>query len=640
MNIHFQHNGKRAAVLLLALVLSACGGGGGSPGLTVGTGNGGSGTGSGGTTTAAPTVSVAFVNSSGQATNSLSGANQLTVNATVRDKTGKAVPNAIVTFGTDANLAVFSPAMGTALTDANGVATITMRAASLAAGGAGTVKATSTVAGTTASGEANYSVGSTALSFGALTASPTSIQAYGSTVLSVDVLAGSSKYTDQQVNVSFSSACVTAGKATLASVVATNNGTAQTVYRDQGCGNNDMITVSAAGVVKPATVQLSIAPPAAASVQFVLATPTDQSIVIKGQGGSGRTETAGLKFKVVDIFNHPLAGAAVDFTASTGSVTVNKLSDTTDQNGEVLTTVNSGAVATSFRVKAALHNNPAVYTWSDSIVVTSGLPVQRAFSLSAGKYQVDSTIESSPTAPATNLNVMIADAFGNPVPDGTPVVFQTNIGSVGSSAKGGCLTTNGGCSVDFRMQDPRVATPGLPATPCNAATPDNPRVGVATVCASTTDGTNTVFSKIELFTSSSQVGNVYLDGGTTPLSGTTDLGVVASDKSKVFTLQINDVNNNPMPTGTTIAVVNAVNAAPEAPLPAKVSNITPAGVTSAAPMGSWHTFTIAGKQATGCTKAQEATFSVAVTTPTVTVGTVTLGGQTSYIPFKLTFSCP
>jgi hypothetical protein len=41
-----------------------------------------------------------------------------------------------------------------------------------------------------------------------LGASPNSIQAYGSTVLSVDVLAGSSKYTEQQVNVTFTSACV------------------------------------------------------------------------------------------------------------------------------------------------------------------------------------------------------------------------------------------------------------------------------------------------------------------------------------------------------------------------------------------------------------------------------------------------
>lgn len=637
MNVH-SHDLKRAGAgvltLALALALSACGGGGGNPGATVGTGGGSTGTGGGGgTTAAAPKVVVTFVNASGQATNTLSGASQLTVKATVTDATGKPVPNAIVAFATDNNLALLTPATGTALTDASGVASVTMRAASLATGGAGTVTATSTVAGTSASGSANYSVGSTTLTFGALTANPTSLQAYGSTVLSVDVLAGSSKYTDQQVNVNFSSACVSAGKATLAPVVATNGGTAQAVYRDQGCGNNDTVTASATGIAKSATVALQIAPPAAASVQFAQATPTNQSIVIKGQGGSGRTETASLTFKVVDIFNNPLPGAAVDFTSSTNLVTVNKASDTTDQNGAVITTVNSGTTPTSFRIKAALHSNPNVFTWSDSIVVTSGLPVQRAFSLSAGKYQLDSTIESNPTTPATNINVMIGDGFGNPVPDGTPVVFQTNMGSVGSASKGGCITTNGGCTVDFRMQDPRIAIPGLPATPCNAATPDNARLGVATVCASTTDGTNTVFGKIELYFVSNKIGHAYLNGDTSkPMAigagASNDLGSTGAGAPFVFSLLLTDPYDNPLPTGTTIAVANVVNATAQAPLPATVPNVPQSGT---GPQGSTHSFTISSSQQGSCTAPATATFNVVATTP---------AGNATYIPFKLTFSCP
>lgn len=632
MNIHFQHNGKRAAVLLLALVLSACGGGGGSPGLTVGTGNGGSGTGSGGTTTAAPTISVAFVNSSGQATNALSGASQLTAKATVLDKTGKAVPNAIVAFATDNTLAVFSPATGTALTDANGVATVTMRASSLASGGAGTVTATSSLNGTSFSGSANYSVGSTTLTFGTLTANPTSVQAYGSTVLSVDVLAGSGKYTDQQVNVNFSSACVTAGKATLASVVATNNGTAQTVYRDQGCGNNDTITATATGIIKPATVQLSIAPPTAASVQFESALPSGQSIVIKGQGGNGRTETASLKFKVVDIFNHPLSGATVDFTSSTSAVTVNKASDTTDENGEVITTVNSGSVATSFRVKAALHSNPSVSTWSDSIVVTTGLPFQGAFSLAPGKHALDATIQSSPSSPATTVSVMIGDVNGNPVPDGTPVVFQTNMGTIGSSSQGGCITTNGGCTVDFRVQQPLVATPGQPVTPCNKQAADNTRPGVATVCASTTDGTNTVFSKIELYFSDNAIGHAYMNGDPAKpvsLSSVNDLGTSGSATPFVFSLLLTDFNNNPLPTGTTVSVANMANGAAQV-TPGSVPDIAPVAA-GAGPQGSIHTFTITSNQQSSCTGPSNATFSVAAKTP---------AGNTTTIPFKLSFSCP
>jgi hypothetical protein len=640
-----------ATAFLMALVLAACGGGGGNPGSTTGGsgssgGSGGSGgTGTGGTVTASPTVTLGFVNASGASTNALTSAAPLTATATVLDKDKKPVPNAIVTFATDNTLAVFSPSSGTALTDVKGVATVSMRVASLAAGGAAKVTATSTVAGTTVTGASNYSVGATTLSFGTLSASPTSIQAYGSTVLAVDVLAGSGKYTEQQVNVSFSSACAAAGKATLATTVSTNNGTAQTVYRDKGCANNDTITVSADGVTKPATAQLQIAAPAAASVQFVQAVPSDKSIVIRGQGGSGRTETATLTFKVVDIFGNPLAGKQVNFSASTGAVTINKVSDTTDATGTVITTVNSGSTATSFRVLATLpgsasNGNPDISTYSDSIVVTTGLPVQRAFSISPNNFNVEGwNIDS---ANAATVQVMLADAFGNPVPDGTPVVFQTNMGAIGSSDKGGCNTVNGLCSVVFRTQNPRTAIPGTPVTACNTgpgSSPDSTRAGLATICASSTDGTNTVFAKTAIFMSGSGATNVTLNGAQVSYTTANDLGAVASSATRVFQLQISDVNNNPMPRGTKVELASVLNATAAAVTPSTVPNIAPHGIngddntgnTVSGVQGSLHTFSISSTTPTDCKAAAQASFSVTITTP---------GGTVSSIPFKLLFTCP
>jgi hypothetical protein len=630
-----------AAVLLMALALSACGGGGGNPGSTGSGATSGSG-GTGGTVTAAPTVSLGFVNASGGTTSALTGATPLTVKATVLDANKKPVPNAIVSFATDNSLAVFSPTAGTALTDASGVASLTMRVASLAAGGAAEVTATTTVAGTTVTGKSAYSVNATTLAFGALSAAPASIPAYGSTVLSVDVLAGSSKYTDQQVNVTFNSACVTAGKATLASIVATNNGSAQTVYRDKGCANSDVISVSADGISKSATAQLQIAAPAAASVQFVSATPSDKSIVIRGQGGNGRTETATLTFKVVDIFGNPLAGKQVNFAPSTSAVTVNKLSDTTDATGSVITTVNSGSTPASFRVLATLPgtasgSNPDISTYSDSIVVTTGLPVQRAFSISSGSFNVEGW--SIDSANATNVTVMLADAFGNPVPDGTPVVFQTNMGAIGSADKGGCNTINGVCSVVFRTQSPRVATPGSPATPCNAVAADSTRPGLATICASTTDGTNTVFNRTAIFFSGSDARNTTMNGSPVSFGSANDLGAVKSSETKVFQLQLNDVNNNPMPAGTKVELSSVLNAGGSSVSPATVPNIAPhagsvddkSGVSVSGAQGSIHTFSISSPNPTDCKGPAQASFNVAITTP---------GGTVTAIPFKLLFTCP
>ncbi|MDN4055756.1 Ig-like domain-containing protein [Massilia sp. YIM B02763] len=647
-------HGVRAATLAsgmaIALLLAACGGGGGNPGTTGGsgsgsTGGGSTGNGGSGTVTNSAAVTLAFSNAGGASTNALSGATPLTVKATVLDANKKPVPNAIVTFATDNSLATFSPTAGTALTDANGVASVTMRAASLAAGGAGTVTATTSVAGATVSGTGNYSVGATTLAFGALSASPSSLQAYGSTVLSVDLLSGGAKYTSQQVNVSFSSACVTAGKATLAATVATNNGTAQTVYRDKGCANNDTITVSADGIAQAATTAVTIAPPSAASVQFVGATPTNQSIVIQGQGGNGRTETAVLTFKVVDSFGNPLAGKQVNFSTASPYVRINKASDTTDASGSVITTVNSGTTPTSFRVQATLPGTasgtgPDISTMSDSIVVTNGLPVQRAFTLATDKFNVEgwNILNGS----AATITVSLGDAFGNLVPDGTPIVFQTNMGAVGSSSTGGCNTVNGNCSVPFRTQQPFTATPGLPATPCNAASPDATRAGLATICASTTDGSNVLYQKTAIFFSGSTAVNTFMSGTKVSFDATNpnDLGTIASSATKVFQLELNDVNLNPMPAGSRVEITSMLNGNASAVVPATVPNIAPHGTTNvddptgnsiSGNQGSTHTFSISSTQPTECKNATQASFNVTVTTP--------LGSVTN-IPFKLSFTCP
>jgi hypothetical protein len=644
------------ALLLCSSLLAACGGGGGNPGAVGGGGSGGSG----GTITpptTTPTVTVTLLGSGGTASNALSSAAPLTARATVKDKDGKAVASALVAFTSDNTLVAFTPSAGTTLTDANGVANVTLRPASLDISGAGTVTASVTVAGTAVTGSANYSVGATAITLSTMSLSPNHIGAYGSTVISLDVLAGSAKYTAQQLNVAFSSNCVDAGKATLAKTATTSNGTVRVVYRDQGCGNPDTITatVNSGSNAVTSTGSLAIDSPKAASLQFISAEPTDKSIVIKGNGGLGRTETATLTFKVVDIFGQPLAAQQVDFTKALGAdITINKLSDSTSSDGLVITTVNSGSTPNSFRIQATLHSDPTVSTISDSVVVTTGLPVQQAFSLSVVSPNVEGwNFDSGSVTPATSVNINVADQAGNPVSDGLPVVFQTNLAAVGSSSKGGCNTVNGACSVDFRTQAPRTALPNLPVTPCNTGSApgvsnDSTRTGLATVCASTTDGLNTLFSKIGIFLSGDTATNSFWadkPGGPAQLtSTTTDLGDVGAHDSKVILVQLNDVNFNPMPSGSTVVITEIANAIAVGVSPNKVQEVfahtatadasSGTGITNASiPQGSYHAVTVASPlgPTTACSTALSATFNVTVTTPR--------GHATTY-PFKLRFTCP
>ena len=114
----------------------ACGGGG-AKGPDTGTPGGGGG--GGGATSGTITLA--------GNTNKVSADSPSTLSATVKNSSGAAVPNTVVTFttaGTD--FAVFFPTGGTALTNASGVATITLQAGTIV--GADAVSATATVDGT------------------------------------------------------------------------------------------------------------------------------------------------------------------------------------------------------------------------------------------------------------------------------------------------------------------------------------------------------------------------------------------------------------------------------------------------------------------------------------------------------------
>jgi hypothetical protein len=403
---------------------------------------------------------------------------------------------------------------------------------------------------------------------------------------------------------------------------------------------------------------------APASVQFVTASPADKSIVIKGQGGTGRSETATLTFRVVDVNGNPLANQAVSFTLLTpGDASLNTKDGKTAADGTVVATVNSGSAPATFRVQAAVTgaSGAALTSLSDTITVSTGLPVQNSFSIGADTFNVEGLdINSSPDKPAAHIQVMLADAFGNPVSDGTPVIFQTNAGSVGSSSRGGCTTVNGACTVDFRAQNPRTPIPGQPETPCNTTgtdgkganiAPDIIRPGLATICASSTGGTSTLLGRTMIFLSGSTVQHVYLDSVANELdllNGPASVGTFEAGKAKTVWLQLNDANRNPMPAGTTVAVTNPQGVTAGAVLPATVPSV-PLNApitrdrtgTGGYSQGSWHQIVLTPTAPANCTGTQEASFTLTVTTPGVssTPGSAA-GPTTTNIPFKLSITCP
>ncbi|MDB5749160.1 MAG: hypothetical protein JWP72_4008 [Massilia sp.] len=452
--------------LIAAAVLSACGGGGGDPGAVPPR----DGTGTGGTTPTVPTtpvatetkVSVVMVDGSGNALTSLSGGQTATLKATVLTPAGNPAAGAIVQFATATQgLVSFTPETGSALTDAKGVAVVTIKPASYTVSGAVAVSAASVVEGKTGSGSVNLTVGAAPLTVGTLAfvePPKASLPAFSTLALKIPVSSGGKPATES-TGLVLSSLCVGDGTATLVPS-GMSEGVQVAAYTNNGCTRvRDVITASIGNSSQIIAFDVSAANIGA--VQFSGTSQSGTSIVLKGSGGQGRSESAQLNFRVVDQQGKGLAGVDVDFGATTniGGLAVSPARATTDASGNVSTMVSSGTIPTPVRVLASASRNGATITGlSDALIVSTGLPIQRSMSMSAEHYNVEG---GDIDGVRVKITVRMADQYGNPVSDGTAVNFVTEGGAVGTPAQGGCVTDGDGCTVElvtqnFRPLDGRV----------------------------------------------------------------------------------------------------------------------------------------------------------------------------------------
>lgn len=461
---------------LLACMLAACGGGGNEtcknldpsrdpslPSCPV------SSTPAGGSTATLTPLTVTLTDANGAPTTMVSPKTPGVAKANVKDGAGKPVAGLAVTFTSTDTSAVLVPATGSALTDANGVASIGVAAGKQA--GAFTLTASATRDGSKATGTASYAVGFPVLTMSALTIGPSPLPAGGTASLSVTLLDGGTPYAPAQ-EVVFTSPCATAGKATISSPVTTVNGVASTAYIDKGCGAPDVVTASTvlAGATASASGTVNVEAAVPGQLAFVSALP--QNISLKGTGGAGRQESSTVVFKLRDRNGIPVSGQRVDFALTTyvGDLKLNFTSATTGADGSVSTIVSAGTVNTPVRVIATVAGS-AITTMSDQLVISTGVPDQNSFSLSTEIFNVEGmNIDGCPAPTGSNVTVRLADHFNNPAPDGTAVSFTAEGGSIDGSCLTGLVNTTltdgtviqqkgipGACTVRFCSANPRPA---------------------------------------------------------------------------------------------------------------------------------------------------------------------------------------
>lgn len=443
--------GRLAVIFAFLMALTACGGGGGGGGGDFYDPNDGNDI----------SIRITLLDPQGNETDTITSSAPGTVLVKVKGVKDGIVVNATTTIGE-----IF-PGTGTALTDADGVATFQIEAG--AQKGAGTFTATAQTEDGDVTGNLGFQVGEAGLRIGyfdddgmfienSVKIEPEStLAAGGNAQLSVVILNQDGEKVNTVEEVRFNSGCIASGQATTnpANPVSTANGEASTLYTAAGCSGTDEITASLVGAAAQAFGSLSIASPTANAINFVSAEP--QLIVLRGTGGENRDETADVTFRVVDSTGAPLQGVRVDFALSTevGGLALSTNSALSDGEGLARVTVSSGDIATTVRVIATADDGSGtpVSTASDLLSVTTGLPDQNSISLSVeGGFVVDQGMNVDGVT--RTITVRMADKFNNPVVDGTSAVFTTEYGAI----EGSCNTVDGSCSVQWRSQEPRFPT--------------------------------------------------------------------------------------------------------------------------------------------------------------------------------------
>jgi len=433
LNTHWSRALVRLFIITTTAALAACGGGGSGSSSTTTT-----------TTTTAASPTLTLVGS----TTAISATNASTLTATLKSGTGAALPGVVVTFRTTGSTyGTFVPASGTALTDANGNATIALDAG--VQSGADSVTATATVSGATVTSNVfgftatGTTTGST-VALITLGASLTSIASDNSTSTTITAtVVDSSNAVLPGITVTFSA---DTGLLSLASAVTDATGRA-TVTFSSGTTNPATRTATITATANGITTQIPIVIAGASLTTTSTATTlvvggTPATLTISARNGSGAV----------------LVNQAVTITASgTGTVTLGAASGTTDSTGTFTTTV-----------------TPTVPGSVTLTIASVGVTRTVAYSVSGASlaFQI-----SSPAAnPATGSIAVALPVVVQAPPPTTQVTFVTTLGTWDATNSSSITKTVSGGTVSANLIASSSGVANVYVYDANAATTNSSRL--------------------------------------------------------------------------------------------------------------------------------------------------------------------
>ena len=467
--------------------------------------------GGGSVPTGAPTLTMTLVDEAGilVGNRALSQTERRYLRVVLRNQSGLAPSPTRITFTLDNADAVLSPTTGIAFTDeVTGAARMRVAPASVNAAGAVVATAAANVESTALTQSLDLQITAGVVTLSDLARAPVSVQQGQSLTASVAVQVNGSMAPSNSVAVAFASSC---GTAIPSSSLVDSSGRATSVIQTTSTGACT-VTASAGAVSTPLSAAYTVTAPPTTGLTFVSATP---SLIY--QAGSVGVNQSLVRFKVLDSNSNPVAGTPVLATLTNNSDGITfcntPTSVTSGADGIVTFAVCGGTVPATVQVRATIVDTN-IATSSNLLTVQTGLPTQRFFGLatSAHNFYAGGYFTSQLSGGSVTISAYAADRLGNPVPQGTTIVFVTEGGLISSdTGASSCVVSNssGSCSVTLFGQEYR---------PLGADSDGgDPRPGRVTVLAYTdgeesfTDTNNN--NRYDLAEPFEDLGQLYIDKG-------------------------------------------------------------------------------------------------------------------------------
>lgn len=232
--------------------------------------------------------------------------------------------------------------------------------------------------------------------------------------------------------------------------VLTANGVANATFQAGSAGGTVTITATAGSVQK--TISISVASGAAASILTESVTPNTIGIL-----GSGIEDTAQIKFSVRDALGRVAEdGTIVTFSIQTPLNGTEKLSadSATSAGGSVSVALKSGTVPGTVPVVASITTGSGeISTTVAKVTIVSNRPDAGRINIAASTLNLAGGVT---LGLQSTISAYLGDRAGNVVPDGTPVSFITECGTIGQSTGFETTTTFGVASGVLQTSSPTV----------------------------------------------------------------------------------------------------------------------------------------------------------------------------------------